>query len=634
MDAEEPHTANHHPNNGQRHRHHHQHLHHSAPHQLSDSNNNNNNNNSNNHHSTNEMEPFQIDYNDGRPLQTSYRDVPNDDAIHVLEDGEEIMYPIEKGGHRVRNGNDDGDVDNDNNNKDYHYTVNYTGWLSPEWEDYFYPPSTPPECQLWRRENIAIPACYLLVGLLQGLSSVAVNVLPLDLGATEAQQTTVSSIRSLPSSFKLLFGFVSDNVPIAGYRRKPYMLLGWFIAALSMLSLFTMSNLNVPARNAGCFHSKDDPDYQQGAIPDDAPTIPFLSLCLLMFGVGFWMADVMGDSVVAEKAKLEPDYQRGSIQSTCYACRFFGMMIAAPASTALYTKLGPQAVIQLLAILPLGILPLVYVFGETRNAVVASTRQQCYEIWNTVCSRAVWQPMAFVYIYNVMQVGNAAWREYLVTVQNFTSCQLNLLLIVSFILLYFGILAYKYYFIHWSWRNVYICTTLLNGLFSILQILLIYGITFGLSPFLFTLGDDAFSEFIAGIQFLPTTIMMVHLCPAGSEGASYAMFTTVNNSALTLSSAISTQLLKIWDVSRAALAAGNVQGMINLSYFTTAFQVGAIVFVGLLPRYKEDLAVLGHGSNQSQIGGFIFLLITFSSIAYAVCIGVLNIVNPGWMGES
>jgi hypothetical protein len=44
--------------------------------------------------------------------------------------------------------------------------------------------------------------------------------------------------------------------------------------------------------------------------------------------------------------------------------------------------------------------------------------------------------------------------------------------------------------------------------------LLIKGITFGLSPFLFALGDDAMAELIAGIQFLPTTIMMVHLCPS------------------------------------------------------------------------------------------------------------------------
>ena len=43
--------------------------------------------------------------------------------------------------------------------------------------------------------------------------------------------------------------------------------------------------------------------------------------------------------------------------------------------------------------------------------------------------------------------------------------------------------------------------------------------------------------------------MMVHLCPTGSEGASYAMFTTVNNAALNVAAAISTVMLKIWDVT-------------------------------------------------------------------------------------
>jgi hypothetical protein len=119
-----------------------------------------------------------------------------------------------------------------------------------------------------------------------------------------------------------------------------------------------------------------------------------------------------------------------------------------------------------------------------------------------------------VYLYNLLQVGNAAWREFLKTVLGFTANQLNTILICAYVLLYLGILAYKYYFIRWSWRAVYIATTLLNGVFSFLQILLIKGITFGLSPFLFALGDDAMAELIAGIQFLPTTIMMVHLCPS------------------------------------------------------------------------------------------------------------------------
>ena len=154
---------------------------------------------------------------------------------------------------------------------------------------------------------------------------------------------------------------------------------------------------------------------------------------------------------------------------------------------------------------------------------MASTKEQCGEIWTTVCSRAVWQPLGFVYLYNVLQVGNAAWREYLKTTLQFTSGQLNSIYIVSCVLLYLGVVTYKHYLMHWSWRSVYVVTTLLNGTFSFLQILLLYQITFGISNFWFAIGDDAVMEFIGGIQFLPTTIMMVHLCPFGSEGASYAM---------------------------------------------------------------------------------------------------------------
>ncbi len=390
-----------------------------------------------------------------------------------------------------------------------------------------------------------------------------------------------------------------------------------------------------------------------------------------IINVGFWLADVMGDSVVAEKARLEPSFAKGTIQSSCYSYRFFGSMVAGPFSTALYKWIGPGAVIFLLAILPLSILPLVYMLADVRNGQVASTKDQCQEIWTTVCSRSVWQPLAFVYIYNVLQVGNAAWNQYLRTTLLFTSTQINFIYIASSVLLYLGIITYKYFLMNWSWRFVYILCTLLGGVFSALQILLLLEKTFGLSPFLFALGDDAFAEFIAGVQFLPTTIMvsdsvavtsigmsfllmltflvplfslfqMVNLCPEGSEGASYAMFTTINNSALQVSRAISTHLLGLkhwlgdsWDVSKEKLEVNDLRGMINLTVLTTAIQVSGILFVGMLPRTKDELLELRNKNfGSSRIGGLIFLVITLFSIVYSIMVGILNIVKPGWSGES
>ena len=89
---------------------------------------------------------------------------------------------------------------------------------------------------------------------------------PLDLGATEAQQTTISSLRGLPSTFKLLFGFISDNRPLLGYRRKSYMFCGWLLASLSNWALFLFSDLTVNV-------SHDEGGEEIRSVPENAPRL-------------------------------------------------------------------------------------------------------------------------------------------------------------------------------------------------------------------------------------------------------------------------------------------------------------------------------------------------------------------------
>jgi hypothetical protein len=125
--------------------------------------------------------------------------------------------------------------------------------------------------------------------------------------------------------------------------------------------------------------------------------------------------------------------------------------------------------------------------------------------------------------------------------------------------------------------------------------------------------------------------MMVHLCPDGSEGASYAMYTTVSNAAMLMQPAISTMLLGIWDVSVSALEAGDLSGLMKLTILTTLIQTSAIFFVKLLPKDRRDLELLKtKDRSTSRIGGAIFLGIIFSSTLESLIVGVLNIRNPGW----
>lgn len=61
------------------------------------------------------------------------------------------------------------------------------------------------------------------------VTGVHVSVFPSTNGAEAepSQQNVVWTLAALPWSFKLVYGFISDNFPICGMRRKPYFILGW-----------------------------------------------------------------------------------------------------------------------------------------------------------------------------------------------------------------------------------------------------------------------------------------------------------------------------------------------------------------------------------------------------------------------
>ena len=140
------------------------------------------------------------------------------------------------------------------------------------------------ELELHRLSNVAIPLNYFLVGIVQGLAYPLLNVYSLDLGATEAQQLTLLTLKELPSCFKILFGFWSDNFPIAGYRRKPYLYIGWAFSTVSLLPLILITDLSILRQDDSV------------AVPSTAPTMPQLSSC---FGASSLGVSALGASLAS-----------------------------------------------------------------------------------------------------------------------------------------------------------------------------------------------------------------------------------------------------------------------------------------------------------------------------------------------
>ena len=95
----------------------------------------------------------------------------------------------------------------------------------------------PTACSIFHHENIAILASYFTLGLVTSFITNPLNVyLVTTLDAEPAQQNAINILQTLPWSLKLVFGFLSDAIPVLGMHRKPYLLMGVLLCSGSFFA--------------------------------------------------------------------------------------------------------------------------------------------------------------------------------------------------------------------------------------------------------------------------------------------------------------------------------------------------------------------------------------------------------------
>lgn len=133
-------------------------------------------------------------------------------------------------------------------------------------------------------ELIAILTVYFVQGIL-GLARLAVSFFLKDeLGLSPAEVSALFGVVALPWIIKPLFGFISDGLPILGYRRRPYLVLSGVLGASSWVSLATVVQT------------------------------PLAATCAIALGsLSVAISDVIVDSLVVERARAESQAEAGSL---------------------------------------------------------------------------------------------------------------------------------------------------------------------------------------------------------------------------------------------------------------------------------------------------------------------------------
>lgn len=347
---------------------------------------------------------------------------------------------------------------------------------------YFLNPYIPPNAGAFLSYfNVGI-AIYLLI------TPLSVYIID-DLDISSIQYNAYVTIISLPWSFKFMFGTLSDTVPVLGYRRKSWLFCGWTI----FISLaFYMSSL-------------------------DMPQFPLLAAITFLMTCAYLLADVVHDAMCVERARAEYEEIKGSIQTTAYTIRSYGGVIGAILGSLLYNTeiwgwgLTISQLFLLAGLIPLvTLMPMLWPLEEITSTHKSPTLTEIgTDIWNTLCLRAVWWPMCFIYTYSLFQIPNGAWNNFLVLGLKFTDFELGLIQIAGAILYWFGMITFKMFFFESSWRKIYVFTTCVNVTFSLLQVMLIlrWNVALGIPDIVFALGDSAVVYFMIAINSMPSCIM-------------------------------------------------------------------------------------------------------------------------------
>ncbi|KAJ0388976.1 hypothetical protein ATCC90586_011634 [Pythium insidiosum] len=82
---------------------------------------------------------------------------------------------------------------------------------------------------------------YCAIGLVYGtLPGTVYPFLTAYLNMEGTQTASARVLLTMPWSFKFLFGIITDCFPIMGFRRRPYMLIGWVLCLTCLISMACM----------------------------------------------------------------------------------------------------------------------------------------------------------------------------------------------------------------------------------------------------------------------------------------------------------------------------------------------------------------------------------------------------------
>ena len=500
--------------------------------------------------------------------------------------------------------------------------------------------SSEPEIDIFSVRNCGFLLQYFSVGLIYGGLPATIYGFFLGYLAVPAHvYSTVRVIVVLPWSFKFAFGLLNDTRPLLGYRRKPYMVIGWACCS-SLLLLLAVMPLPEPywcLTDDGLSHNTTAPPCNPHASMEGG----FYATLMMLAALGYVVADVAADGLTVEFARREPAHRRGRTQTTAYMVRTVAVSIAnllvgfgmnGPEYNGTFASgLSFSAICAILAVPSALMVPVSWLLiDETRGAAVSSTRKYLEVTWTLLRSRAMFQVVLFQFcgaaIFSIQTPATGLVKEYFAGVKNL---QANLFGLAGNLLFVVGLWAVRKHGLHYDWRwLLFGSQAVLQFLDMPFQLLTIYGIV---RNQYFYLGETFLTEIPDGVNFVVSTFVIVEMAESGNEGLVYGLLTTTYNLGSPFGRALGNQIYAAFEpslddaqnyVGDSATFRNTVAASFALSYF---FAFAAQLTLLLLPGQKEEAQRRKRMWPRRTRYAVISVVLVAVALAYSLTINFLSV---------
>ncbi|MEM8672697.1 MAG: folate/biopterin family MFS transporter [Cyanobacteria bacterium P01_G01_bin.67] len=356
-------------------------------------------------------------------------------------------------------------------------------------------------------ELLAILTVYFVQGIL-GLARLAVSFfLKDDLGLTPAEVAALTGITALPWIVKPLFGFMSDGLPILGYRRRPYLILSGFLGTASWLALAT--------------------------VVDDALTA---TAVILLTSLSVAISDVIVDSLIVERARKESLAQSGSLQSLSWGASALGGLLTAYFSGLLLQHLSSNQVFEITATFPLIVSTVAWLITEEKISPQAKgepspVKGQIKELWSALKQKPVWLPIAFLFVWQATPTADSAFFFFSTNELGFEPEFLGRVRLVTSFASLMGIFLFQRYLKNVPFRQILGWSTIIAAVLGMTTLLLVTHTNraLGIDDRWFSLGDSLILTVVGQITWMPVLVLSARLCPKGVEATLFALLMSIWN---------------------------------------------------------------------------------------------------------